>query len=133
MKYIVGVDIGGTFTDCAVFDPSTGSFTTAKAATTPSNPAEGFFAAVESAAAGLNLTPREFLSQTRILVNATTTGTNAIVTRRGARVGLLTTAGHGQSLSIMNGSGRSKGLTVDELLYMAGSNKPRPAGIARLY
>ena len=35
MNYIVGVDIGGTFTDCAVFDPSNGSFTTAKAATTP--------------------------------------------------------------------------------------------------
>jgi N-methylhydantoinase A len=126
MKYIVGVDIGGTFTDCAVFDPSKGSFTTAKAATTPANPAEGFFAAIESAAAGLKLTPREFLSQTRFLVNASTTGTNAIVTRRGARVGLLTTAGHGQSLSIMNGSGRSKGLAVDELLYMAGSSKPQP-------
>ncbi|HZY60493.1 MAG TPA: hydantoinase/oxoprolinase family protein [Candidatus Binataceae bacterium] len=126
MNYIVGVDIGGTFTDCAVFDPSKGSFTTAKAATTPANPAEGFFAALESAAAGLKLTPREFLSQTRILVNASTTGTNAIVTKRGARIGLLTTAGHGQSLSIMNGSGRSKGLDVDELLYMAGSDKPRP-------
>jgi len=46
MNYIVGVDIGGTFTDCAVFDPSKGSFTTAKAATTPANPAEGFFAAL---------------------------------------------------------------------------------------
>src|SRR5579862_9908087 len=41
MNYIVGVDIGGTFTDCAVFNPASGSFTTAKAATTPSNPAEG--------------------------------------------------------------------------------------------
>ncbi len=126
MNYIVGVDIGGTFTDCAVFDPSNGSFTTAKAATTPSNPAEGFFNAVESAAAGLGLSSRDFLSKTRILVNATTTATNAIVTKRGARIGLLTTAGHGQSMFIMNGSGRSKGLNVDELLYMAGSSKPRP-------
>ena len=97
MKYIVGVDIGGTFTDCAVFDSAAGSFTTAKAPTTPSNPAEGFFAAVESAAAGLDLTPRDFLSRTSILVNGTTTGTNAIVTRRGARVGLLATSGHGRS------------------------------------
>src|SRR5580704_468762 len=126
MKYIVGVDIGGTFTDCAVFDPSTGSFTTAKAATTPSNPAEGFFAAVESAAAGLNLTPREFLSQTRILVNASTTGTNAIVTKRGAKVGLLTTAGHGEALQIMRGGGRTKGLSIDELLYIPGAYKPEP-------
>src|SRR5579885_812937 len=126
MNYIVGVDIGGTFTDCAVFDPARGSFTTAKAPTTPSNPAEGFFNALENAAAGLDLDSREFLARTRILVNATTTATNAIVTKRGARLGLLTTAGHGQSLFIMNGSGRSKGLGVDELLYMAGSEKPRP-------
>jgi N-methylhydantoinase A len=126
MKYIVGVDIGGTFTDCAVFDAAKGSFTTAKAATTPANPAQGFFNALENAAAELALPSREFLGQTRILVNATTTATNAIVTKRGARLGLLATAGHGQSLFIMNGSGRSKGLTVDELLYMAGSEKPKP-------
>src|SRR5579885_1467965 len=126
MKYIVGVDIGGTFTDCAVFDAAKGSFTTAKAATTPANPAEGFFNALLNAAAELGLDSREFLGQIRILVNATTTATNAIVTKRGARLGLLTTAGHGQSLFIMNGSGRSKGLTVDELLYMAGSEKPKP-------
>ncbi len=126
MKYIVGVDIGGTFTDCAVFDSSKGSFTTAKAPTTPSNPAQGFFDALENAASALGLDSRNFLSQTRILVNATTTATNAIVTKRGAKLGLLTTAGHGQSIFIMNGSGRSKGLGVDELLYMAGSEKPRP-------
>ncbi len=126
MNYIVGVDIGGTFTDCAVFNPASGSFTTAKAATTPSNPAEGFFDALERAAKDLDLTSRDFLAQTRILVNATTTATNAIVTKRGARLGLLTTVGHGQSLFIMNGSGRSKGLGIDELLYMAGSEKPRP-------
>src|SRR5690349_7804330 len=89
MNYIVGVDIGGTFTDCAVFDPAKGSFTTAKAATTPSNPAEGFFDALESAATDLGLAPRDFLAQIRILVNATTTATNAIVTKRGARLGLL--------------------------------------------
>ena len=51
----------------------------------------------------------------------------------GAKIGLLTTAGHGQSMFIMNGSGRSKGLDVDELLYMAGSDKPRPAGDEGLY
>jgi N-methylhydantoinase A len=97
----------------------------AKAATTPSNPAEGFFNALENAAGGVGLNPREFLNRTRILVNATTTATNAIVTKRGARLGLLTTAGHGQSLFIMNGAGRSKGLAVDELLYMPASQKPR--------
>ncbi len=126
MKYIVGVDIGGTFTDCAVFDTSQRSIVTAKAETTPNNPAEGFFNALQKAATELGLAVDALLAQTRILVNASTTGTNAIVTRRGANVGLLTTAGHGRSLYIMNGGGRTKGLTVDELLYMAGTDKPRP-------
>jgi N-methylhydantoinase A len=126
MKYIIGVDIGGTFTDCAVFDTSLRAILTAKAETTPDNPAEGFFNALQKAAADLVPAVDSLLAQTRILVNASTTGTNAIVTKRGATVGLLTTAGHGQSLYIMNGGGRTKGLTVDELLYMAGTDKPRP-------
>jgi N-methylhydantoinase A len=126
MKYIVGVDIGGTFTDCAVFDTSQRSILTAKAETTPNHPAEGFFNALQKAASELGVAVGDFLAQTRILVNASTTGTNAIVTKRGATVGLLTTAGHGQSLYIMNGGGRTKGLTVDELLYMAETDKPRP-------
>src|SRR5262249_53347823 len=126
MKYIIGVDIGGTFTDCAVFDTSLRAILTAKAETTPDNPAEGFFNSLQKAAADLVLAVDSLLAQTRILVNASTTGTNAIVTKRGATVGLLTTAGHGQSLYIMNGGGRTKGLTVDELLYMAGTDKPRP-------
>jgi len=124
MAYIVGVDIGGTFTDCAVFDSDHGSFTTAKAPTTPRNPAQGFFDAIEvaSKAAGLGL--EEYLRRTSILVNGTTVGTNAIVTRRGAKVGLLATKGHGEAILIMRGGGRTKGLSVDELLYVPGTQKP---------
>jgi N-methylhydantoinase A len=126
MSYVVGVDIGGTFTDCAVFDSERGSFTTAKAATTPANPAQGLFAALETAAADLGLTLRDLLSRTSILVNGTTAGTNAIVTRRGARVGLLATKGHGEAILLMRGGGRTKGLTVDEFLYVPGTRKPDP-------
>jgi N-methylhydantoinase A len=126
MSYVVGVDIGGTFTDCAVFDSERGSFTTAKAPTTPLNPADGLFAALDTAAAGLGLTLRDLLSRTSILVNGTTAGTNAIVTRRGSRVGLLATKGHGEAILLMRGGGRTKGLTVDEFLYVPGTRKPDP-------
>ncbi len=126
MSYIVGVDIGGTFTDCAVFDSDRGSFTTAKAPTTPLNPAGGLFAAVETAAAGLGLTLRDLLSRTSILVNGTTAGTNAIITKRGARVGLLATRGHGEAILLMRGGGRTKGRSVDEFLYVPGTSKPEP-------
>jgi N-methylhydantoinase A len=126
MSYIVGVDIGGTFTDCAVFDSDKGSFTTAKASTSPVNPADGLFAAVETAAIDLGLTLRDFLSRTSILVNGTTVGTNAIVTKRGSKVGLLATKGHGEAILLMRGGGRTKGLSVDELLYVPGTSKPDP-------
>ncbi len=124
MSYIVGVDIGGTFTDCAVFDSDTGSFTTAKAPTTPRDPAQGFFDAIQVAAQAANLSLEEYLARTSILVNGTTVGTNAIVTRRGAKVGLLATKGHGEAILIMRGGGRTKGLSVDELLYVPGTRKP---------
>ena len=126
MSYMVGVDIGGTFTDCAVFDDQAGRFITGKAATTPQNPAAGFFNALEAAAAAAGLDVRRLLSGTVTLVNGTTVGTNAIVTKRGAKVGLLTTAGHGEALMIMRGGGRTKGLSIDELLYIPGAHKAEP-------
>ncbi|HEV3112849.1 MAG TPA: hydantoinase/oxoprolinase family protein [Candidatus Binataceae bacterium] len=126
MSYMVGVDIGGTFTDCAVFDEGAGRFITGKAPTTPQNPAEGFFNALEAAAAAGGLDVRRLLTDTVTLVNGTTVGTNAIVTKRGAKVGLLTTAGHGEALMIMRGGGRTKGLSIDELLYIPGAHKADP-------
>ncbi len=126
MSYMVGVDIGGTFTDCAIFDDRAGRFITGKAATTPQNPAEGFFKALEAAASAASLDPRDVLASAAALVNGTTVGTNAIITRRGAKVGLLTTVGHGEALSIMRGGGRTKGLSIDELLYIPGAHKPEP-------
>ena len=71
------------------------------------------------AAQAANLSLEEYLARTSILVNGTTVGTNAIVTRR-AKVGLLATKGHGEAILIMRGGGRTKGLSVDEL-YMPGT------------
>ncbi len=126
MSYMIGIDIGGTFTDCAVFDDAAGRFITGKAATTPQNPAEGFFNALDAAASAAGLDARQLLAGAVTLVNGTTVGTNAIVTNRGARVGLLTTAGHGEALQIMRGGGRTKGLSIDDLLYIPGAYKPPP-------
>jgi len=126
MSYMIGIDIGGTFTDCAVFDDAAGRFITGKAATTPQNPAEGFFNALDAAASAAGLDARQLLAGAVTLVNGTTVGTNAIVTNRGAKVGLLTTVGHGEALQIMRGGGRTKGLSIDELLYIPGAHKPPP-------
>lgn len=125
MTYAVGTDIGGTFTDCVVVDDD-GAITTGKAPSTPPNFAEGFFAAMADAAGKLGLQLGEMLAGSRLVVHATTAATNALVEKRGARVGLITTRGHGEALPIMRGGGRSKGLEVDDLLYLPAMHKPEP-------
>ena len=121
----VGVDIGGTFTDCIVaFDD--GRIVGGKSPTTPHDRSEGFFSAIERVAEKLSLPVTTLMARCRRLVHGTTTGTNAIVSRDGAEVGLLTTEGHGDALFMMRGSGRTAGLPADELLNISETYKPRP-------
>lgn len=124
-SYSIGTDIGGTFTDCAVIDDE-GRVVTGKSPSTPENFSTGFFSAIDDAAGKLELTLEELLDQTHTLVHATTAATNAMVERKGARVGLITTMGHGEAMLVMRGGGRSKGLEVDDLLYLPGTSKPAP-------
>ncbi len=56
----------------------------------------------------------------------TTVGTNLLVERRGARTGLLATAGHGDSILIMRGTGRTAGLEPDLHFHPQATDKPAP-------
>jgi N-methylhydantoinase A len=125
VRYSVGVDIGGTFTDCAIVD-SAGVVHTGKAPTTPDDRSRGFFDAIAIAAGAAGLRLEELLQRTERIVHGTTTGTNAIVARHGARLGLVTTAGHGDVMFLMRGSGRTSGLPPDELLDVPSTHKPAP-------
>jgi N-methylhydantoinase A len=125
MGYLIGVDIGGTFTDCAVVDDA-GTITVAKAPTTPDDPRDGFFAAIDVAAAELGSDRSALLSATDRLAHGTTVAINAVVTRSGSRVGLLTTRGFGDTLRIMDNAGRGIGLDVDELLHFPPTKPPEP-------
>ena len=80
-EYVVGVDIGGTFTDCAVVGPD-GSVRVGKVPTRPDDRARSFFEAIEEAAAKFGLELDELLSRADRLVHGTTTGTNALIARR---------------------------------------------------
>ncbi len=82
---VAGVDVGGTFTDLCLCDPATGAVQLAKVPTTLPNQAGGVLAAF--AAAGADL------ARVGLVVHGTTTTTNAVLERRLARTGLLTTAG----------------------------------------
>ena len=84
-SFTVGIDVGGTFTDLLAIDPTTSEVRLAKVPTTVENQAIGFMAAL--AAAGLDP------ALLQAVVHGTTTTTNAVLERKIARVGLITTKG----------------------------------------
>ena len=94
--FIVGIDVGGTFTDLAAVDESTGRVVVTKLPSRPRNEA----AAVLAGLGALGIASLDV----RRLVHGTTVGTNAVLERRGARVAVLTTAGFRDLIEI----GRTK-------------------------
>jgi N-methylhydantoinase A len=114
-RFFVGVDTGGTFTDCVVVDDS-GRVITAKAASTPPNFADGVLAALERAASALgSLDVAQLLARTRFFGHGTTVGTNALLTRTGAKTGLLTTRGHEDMLFMGRIKQKVAGMNEDQL------------------
>ncbi len=81
---IVGVDVGGTFTDLFFYDEAKREFRTAKVASHRGDEASGFLSGLRA------LGP---LASFGAIVHGTTVGTNALLERKGARIGLITTRG----------------------------------------
>ncbi len=123
--YFCGIDIGGTFTDCVVRD-NHGRLTIAKALSTPHDSSEGFFNALSAAAEKMGITLGELLSKTRHLMHGTTLGTNALLERKGAKTGLITTRGHADAIIMMRSVGRSAGLPIHRLHHVSRHQKPEP-------
>jgi len=98
MSSRIGVDIGGTFTDLIYFDSDSGEFLVEKVPTTPENPEVGCVDAVNKAV------PSDLLKRSEYFLHGTTVGLNALLERRGAIVGLLTTAGFRDVLEIRKGA-----------------------------
>jgi N-methylhydantoinase A len=114
-EYLVGVDTGGTFTDCVVIDAE-GRITTAKAASTPPDFASGVMDALAVAARAVGgLTVRQLLDGTRFFGHGTTVGTNALLTRSGSRTGLLTTRGHEDMLFMGRIKQKIAGMNEEQL------------------
>jgi len=90
-RTLVGVDVGGTFTDLAFFDEATRSFRTAKAPSNRGDEAVGFIEGLKrlGSIAGLGA-----------IIHGTTVGTNALLERKGARIGLITTPGFRDALEM---------------------------------
>ena len=94
---VIGVDIGGTFTDLVLRDEAGGDIVVAKEPTTPEHPERGVLAAIDRAVGS------DALARCRYLMHGTTVGLNALLERRGATVGLLTTRGFRDVLEIRRG------------------------------
>ena len=82
----LGVDVGGTFTDCLMIDRSSGEIHVAKVPTTNSDQVEGFLA-------GLDQLKIDDVGELHTIVHGTTITTNAVLERKGALCGLITTRG----------------------------------------
>src|SRR5712671_1756672 len=128
---LVGVDIGGTFTDCVVLDRA-GRITATKAPSTPGNFAEGMLAAMGVAAERLGLSFEKFCGEIAVLTHGTTVGTNALIQRKGAKVGLITTRGHEDAIHIMRGSRGYNGRNIRKVVHFPETSKPAPIVPKRL-
>ncbi len=84
-RYAIGVDVGGTFTDIFLWDEATGRVTTAKVPSTRGDQSIGFVEGISAVA--------EDFADIATVVHGTTVGTNALLERKGAPTGVITTEG----------------------------------------
>ncbi|MBY6678535.1 hydantoinase/oxoprolinase family protein [Rhodococcus sp. BP-332] len=96
MRYRLGVDVGGTFTDVLLLEETTGTTFRAKTPSTPADQSIGVLNGIAKVCAEAEIEPSE-IGQ---VLHGTTVATNAILQGRGARVGLVTTDGFRQVLQI---------------------------------
>lgn len=91
-RKIIGVDVGGTFTDVFAWDEASGTVSVGKVPSTPVDQSRGFLDGVLGQAPDLD--------GVSTIVHGTTVGTNALLERKGARTGLITSEGFGDVLEM---------------------------------
>lgn len=101
-KYRLGVDAGGTFTDF-VLASDDGEVRLFKTASTPDDPTRAIGKGLALIAEATGETPEQIVSQCDLCINGTTVGLNALIQHKGAKVGLLCTEGHEDSIEIRLG------------------------------
>lgn len=97
--WIAGIDIGGTFTDLTLWQVGAGRIYSEKVLTTPSDPSEGTLRGFRSLLDKAGV-PAE---NVKAVVHATTVATNAVIERKGPRIGLITTSGFRDVLELGTG------------------------------
>src|SRR6202007_3324138 len=100
--YRIGIDVGGTFTDLVAVDDF-GRATLAKVPSSPADPTDGLLDGLILLAESLGRDRTALLAETERIVHGTTVATNALLERKGACVGLLTTGGHRDVIEMREG------------------------------
>ncbi|KAA0109825.1 hydantoinase/oxoprolinase family protein [Mycolicibacterium sp. P1-5] len=122
MSFVIGIDVGGTFTD-AVLDDGAGTLIAAKAPSTPPNYSVGVLETLDELAAQLEITTSAMLANTHHIAHGTTSSLNALVMGNVPDVGFIATKGHRDSIFIMNVEGRYLGRGPHELQNPITHNK----------
>lgn len=91
-RYVIGVDVGGTFTDIFVWNEANGIVRTGKVPSTHEDQSRGFIDGISAQIADL--------ANIATVIHGTTVGTNALLERKGAKTGLITSAGFGDVLEM---------------------------------
>jgi N-methylhydantoinase A len=98
----IGIDVGGTFTDLVAID-ARGNATLAKVPSTPADPSHGALDGLARLADILGVSFAALLGETERIVHGTTVATNALLEGKGARTGMLVTAGHRDVIEMREG------------------------------
>jgi N-methylhydantoinase A len=124
-RLAISVDVGGTFTDTVVIDEG-GKVIDAKAASTPQDLSVGIFDSIANAAQKLDLTLEQLVRQAIVISHGSTVATNTVLTRKGPKVGHITTLGMEDNLIIGRLRLKSAGLTRQDKMELAKLDKPEP-------
>jgi N-methylhydantoinase A/oxoprolinase/acetone carboxylase beta subunit/N-methylhydantoinase B/oxoprolinase/acetone carboxylase alpha subunit len=100
--YVIGIDVGGTFTDFVVAREGQPP-RYFKTASTPEDPSEGLMTGLNEAASAHGLSLSDFLASADMIIHGSTVATNTLVERKGAKVGLITTDGFRDLLEMREG------------------------------
>jgi N-methylhydantoinase A len=101
VSYRIGIDVGGTFTDFLLIGD--GVRLVHKTSSTPDDPSRGFVIGLAELAGKLDTTLEGLVAKLELIVHGTTVTRNALLTRTGARTGLLVTEGFRDTLALRDG------------------------------
>ena len=126
MSYIVATDVGGTCTD-TVIAAEDGAIHIGKVLSTPPTFADGVIDSIRSAASAMGVSTTDLFERTRLFIHGSTVVDNTLLTRDGARTGLITTRGFEDTLRVTRGAyGRWAGLPEAQIKHPVATDRPPP-------